>query len=143
MQLVSNFENMLGIFLESNNYSADRLRQTIREDVSDEALVRIVTNCTMYLEEALPVVTEKRDEISRYIKFVSIVVDSKFVTWYVKSGSLGGPLARLTALINRYRRVLYNDQQERAKSDGSAIEAALRRRADPSVEGRLFYHQLK
>ena len=143
MRLLSTFGDLLGVFLESNNFSADRLRQTLHEDMSDEALARIVTQCTVYLEECLSAVTDKREEVSRYIRFVSIIVDSKYVTWYVKSGALGGPLARLAALINRYRRSLFDDQQARAKAADSEIESTLRRKTDASTDGRIFYHQLK
>ena len=144
VRLLSAFDSLLEPFLLQGNYSADKLRAAIRDDSSDEAVARLIERCTVFLEESVSSLSSKDAVvIEQYIRFLSVVIDSKFISWYVKSGSMGSPLARLTALMNRYRRTLFNDQQSRAKPMGSAIEEILKRRTNPKADGKVFFHQLK
>jgi hypothetical protein len=144
-RLISNVEGLVDAFIRYGNYSPDRLRVAIKQEGQDEALVRIINKCVEFLETTSAEWSDKTEDIIKYINFVSLVVDAKFVTWYVRSGSIGGPLARLTAIVNRYRSVLFTDQQNWMKSSESStkLEMNLQSRTEPRYDGRLFYYELK
>jgi hypothetical protein len=116
---------------------------TIREELSETDVESIMIQCIDRLETLLAEFDSKGEDISRYVKFVSIIVDSKFVGWFVRSGAMGGALSRLALLIKGYRRALFNHQQERMKSDGSRMEKVLKHRSDPKSEGKVHFHKLK
>jgi hypothetical protein len=141
LRIICKFDDLLEPFLVSNNYSSDKLRQAIKEDFTDEELCRLLNRCIAILEECN--LANDRTRIGRYVRFLSLIVDAKFIGWYVKCGTIGIPIAKLTAIINRYRRSLFNDQQLRTKSEGSQIENLLKKRADPQTNGKIFYHQLR
>ena len=143
MRLVSHFSELLDVFITNDAYATDSLRKTVRNDVNDESLGRMLTLCAVFLEGALDTFPKLDDKISKYFKFVSVVVDSKFLNLFVKSGSLGGPLSRLSALVGRYRQKLFAEHQLRMKSEGTDLDIALKRKTDPKVEGKIFYCDLK
>lgn len=143
MRLICKFSDLLHPFLSTSNYSVDKLRSVIRDDCTDQEISVLLQKGTEYLDEALNGIAEKQELVLQYFRFLSIVIDAKFLNWYVKSGSMGSPLAKLMALVNRYRRALFNDQQSRSKAEGSEIEAALKKKTDPKPDGRLFIHQLR
>ncbi len=142
-RLVSSFESLLEPFILSQNYSADKIRAAVRECVDDSVLASIITKCADYLEEAFEKAPEVSDNVTRYVQFVSLIVDSKFLNWYVRSGTIAGPLSRLAAVVGRYRSALFNDQQTRMKSGSSELDSALRSKMPPRFDGNLFYYELK
>lgn len=141
VRILGKFDDLLEIFLASSNYSPERLRLAIREESTDEQLAKWIDRSIAVLDECVP--TGDQARISRYIRFLSLIIDAKFMNWYVKCGTMGIPIAKLTAVINRYRRSLFNDQQVRAKSEGTEIERFLKNRTDPRPNGKIFYHRLK
>jgi hypothetical protein len=143
LRLIAKFDGIVDLYLASNNYSTERLKQAMKEALSEEALSVIMEKCTDALEGLLADIVVRGDEISRQIEFLSIVIDARFVSWFVSSGKIATPLSRLLALVKQYRRALFTNQQERLKDDGSAIHEMLANRKDPKTEGKLFFHQLK
>ena len=139
IHILTKFTDLIEPFLLANNYSSDRLRQVIREEIAEEALLSIIDHCTLMLENALSSLLDKRSEMLKYVRFVAILIDSKFVQWYVKSS---WDLQRLTKVVNQYRQALFKDQQLRAKSDGSQIADLIRQKTDPKFNGKVFIHHL-
>lgn len=143
IRLVSHFNELLDVFISNDAYATDSLRKTFRNEVNDETIGRMLTLSAVFLEGALDTFPKLDDKISKYFKFVSVVVDSKFLKLFVKSGSLGGPLSRLMALVCRYRQKLFAEHQLRMKSEGTDLDIALKRKTDPKVVGKIFYCDLK
>ncbi len=141
-KLVSHFDSLLKPFISSSNYGSDKLRAVIRQEANDETLVRMITACVDYLEENCDPSADP-EVVSKYVQFVSLVIDSKFVNWYVRSGPIAGPLSRLAAIVNRYRQSLFADQQNRMKSGCGELDSSLQAKAPPRYDGNLFYYELK
>jgi hypothetical protein len=143
LKLVSHFDDLVHTFILLDNYSAEPLRRCIRSDVSDEVLGKILAKCAVFLEESQPNMSHYEEEISKYLKFVSLVIDSKFLSWHVNSGSVGASLARLSAAVDQYRRVIVAGQLGKMKSEGSQIASLLKKKTDPQSNGKIFYCDLK
>lgn len=143
LRLIAKFEGLLEMFLESNTFSIDKLKNAVREDLTDEQVQSLVVQCSTSLESWFSEIDRRREIISRCVRFVSIVIDARFVGWFVKSGPMGAPLSRLTALVKRYRERLFREQQNRFKPEGSEIDKMLKSRADPKADGKIFFYQLQ
>lgn len=141
-KLVSNFGSLLNLFITLGNYSPDKLRSVIRQEADDETLVGMITACVDFLEENCEP-TADATVVSKYVQYVSLIVDAKFVNWYVRSGPIAGPLSRLAAVVNRYRQALFANQQDRMKSGCGELDSALQAKAPPRFDGNLFYYELK
>lgn len=143
LRLIAKFDGVLDLFLVTNNYSSEKLKVALREELSETEVESIIIKCVDRLETLLAEFESKGENIARYVKFVSIVVDSRFVDWFVRSGKMGGALSRLAVLMKGYRRALFTHQQERMKSEGSRMEKVLKHRSDPKSEGKVHFHKLK
>lgn len=145
IRLLSHFDNLIEPFLRANSYTVDKLVGAVRSSATDEDLLRIIEKCTLHLEESLASVGENGDELEKYVRFVSVIIDARFMSWFVKSDGVdvGSRITRLTAVINRYRRALFVDQQQRLKGRNSDTFQMLSKKVEPKYDGRLFYHELK
>ena len=141
-RLVSHFDALLKPFIIASNYSPEKLRTVIRQESDDATLIRMITACVDYLEDSCDPSADPV-EVRKYVQFVSLVVDSKFVNWYVRSGPIAGPLTRLAAVVNRFRQSLFLDQQDRMKLGCSELDSMLQAKAPPRFDGNLFYYELK
>jgi hypothetical protein len=146
MKVLSKYPELVSEYLSAENYSADQLRSVFSSDViSEEDTLRVFDHCIVRLEGFLDSL-ESLEEIQRCIQFVSVLCDGKFLKWYLSTSASTGPgqrIARLGAVVNRYRRTLVSRQQTRMKtSEDSCISAVLAKNSTPLFNGRVFYHHL-
>jgi translation initiation factor 2B subunit (eIF-2B alpha/beta/delta family) len=145
VRLVSKYPTLIETYLNTNNYSPNKLRDAVRGSLSDEQVLGLIDACISILEESLESVDNKRDELIQYIRFVSALVDAKFIQWYVKAsgGSITGTrITRLAAIINKYRRTLYTDQHARIKAGLQSTDLLIKNNREPRHDGRVFFHHL-
>ena len=140
IRLLSRFDNLFDAFLGGNSYSVSRLRECIRCDVCDDELFLILDKCTLVLEDSF----DDLLEMERYIEFVSLIIDARFLTWYVKGEGveIGSRISRLTAIISRYRRALFSHEQGEIKSHKSSMFQLLSKKIEPRYNGRVFFHEI-
>jgi len=145
MKLLSKFPSLIESYLNSNSYSVSNLREAVRESMSDEEVLALIDTCIITLEESLDSVGTKRPELVNYIRFLSTLVDAKFVQWYVKAsgGSVTGTrIARLAAITNKFRRTLYTEQHERIKTGLESTSRLIKDNREPQHDGRVFIHHI-
>ncbi len=136
----------LSSFLLANNYCSVSVRNALSGDViPDEDILVLFDHCIAYLEESLGSVENHLEEADRYIRFLSLLTDGKFMKWFLSMSSSAGPgqrIARLAAIINRYRRTLVQRQIQRVKSGKSCVGRLLEQNVSPQYNGEVFHHTL-
>ena len=137
IRLLGHFEDLLPVFLSTGHYNPEKLRHCVRNEMSEESVFNLIDKCTLYLEQSIDV-----SELERYIDFVSLIIDARFMSWFVKGDGAGSHITRLTAVVSRYRRQLFLEQQKQIKGSDSEIFSFLSNKIEPKYDGRLFYHQL-
>ena len=144
LRLISSLDELIDPFIRQGSYSADKLRSAIKQECSDEALARVFTKCAEFLESSSASWSADVEGLMKYLSFVSLAVDAKFVNWYVRSGAIAVPLAKLAAIVSRCRNALFKEQQAWIKMEsGKNLEATLVQRTAPRKDGKLFYYELK
>lgn len=143
--LVKNPE-YLSEFLLADNYCASSLRRALSTDeLPEDDILALFDQSIEFLEQSLATLENNLDETDRYVRFLSLLADGKFMKWFLSMNTSVGPgqrVARLAAIINRYRRALVNRQQERVKSGNSCVGRVLNRHVDPQYNGQVFHHSL-
>ena len=149
LKLLVKFNDLIDSFLSRDDFSSVKVREAVRDSLSDLDALAIIDRLIVILEQSL----ESWDQQSqgylvRCIRVTSLIIDGKFINWYVKSSG-GSPtgfrIARLAAVVSKYRKLLYQDQHNWIKSggeEGAKAEELVKSNQQPKHDGRIFFHSL-
>ncbi len=134
VKLIATFPELLSVFLAAGNYSPDKLREAIREEMSEEQIAIVIESVTRYLEDNIPKISENSVEISKYINFIQTIFDSKFINWYVKpSSNVNNLMNKLFSIISKIKVNLIN------LSKNSKLDLKNHKKFN---ENYLYYHNV-
>ena len=146
--LLSKFEDLLESFILRDDFTSDQVRDALKTTLSDMSALALLDRCIQVLEQSLEDWRQSRDHLHRYLRAVGMIIDAKFLNWYVKSSGgspTGTRIARLAAVVSKYRKVLYQDQHSFIKcggEEGVKTESLIRSNQQPIHDGRVFFHSL-
>ena len=149
LKLLVKFTDLIDTFLRRDDLSSVKIREAVRETLSDIEALSILDRLILKLEESLESWDQQSESyLVRCIQVTSLIIDGKFINWYVKSSG-GSPtgfrVARLAAVVSKYRKLLYQDQHNWIKSggeEGAKAEALVKSNQQPRHDGHIFFHSL-
>ena len=149
LKLLVKFGDLIDTFLRRDDLSSIKIKEAVRETLSDIEALELLDRLILILEQSL----ESWDHQSqvylvRCVQVTSMIIDGKFISWYVKSSG-GSPtgfrVARLAAVVSKYRKLLHQDQHSWIRSggeEGAKAEALVKSNQQPKHDGRIFFHSL-
>jgi hypothetical protein len=149
LSLLVKFNDLIDTFISRDDFDAVKIRESVRDTVSDNDALVIVDLLIQRLEAALEDIDgQSQAHLIRCMRLVSLIIDGKFISWYVKcsgGSQTGTRIGRLTAVLSKYRKLVIQDQQQCIRSggeDGEKTESLIRSNQQPKHDGRIFFHSL-
>lgn len=149
LNLLMKFNDLIDTFLSRDDFDPVKIKDAVKDTVSDNDALAILDLLIQRLESSLEDIdNQSQTHLIRCMRLVSMIIDGKFISWYVKStggSQTGTRLARLTAVVSKYRKLVIQDQQQcirKGGEEGEKTETLIRSNQQPKHDGRIFFHSL-